>query len=76
MPQFDLLTLNTQIFGLLISLYFFYYYCITGSISYFIDIKKLRTKKLLKNNKSITAIHKDLNYNLLLINNCYLNFLK
>lgn len=75
-PQFDLLTLGAQIFGLLSSLYLFYYYCITTSISYFIEIKKLRTKKLLRNNELVNTIDKDLNYNLWLINYSYVNFLK
>ena len=74
-PQFDLLTIGTQTFGLLISLYLFYYYCITNSISNFIEIKKLRTKKLIKNSKSISDIDKDLDNNLWLINYCYVKFL-
>ena len=75
-PQFDLLTLGAQIFGLLISFYFFYYYTITKSLTSCTEIKKLRTKKLAKNNNIITKIDKDLNYNLWLISYCYINFLK
>ena len=40
------------------------------------EIKKLRTKKLTKNNSIITKIDKDLNYNLWLISYCYTRFLK
>ena len=48
----------------------------TTSLTSFIQIKKLRTKKLVKNNNLITKIDKDLNYNLWLIGYCYKNFLK
>ena len=76
MPQFDLLTIGAQIFGLLISFSVFYYYGITKSLISFTEIKKLRTKKLTKNNNLVTKIDKDLNYNLWLISHCYTNFLK
>ncbi len=75
-PQFDLLTLGAQVFGLLISLYLFYYYSLTNSILHFIEIKKFRTKKLQNNKKLITSIENDLNYTLWLINYSYLNVLK
>jgi hypothetical protein len=74
-PQFDLLTIGTQTFGLLISLGLFYYYCITTSIVNFIEIKKLRTKKLSKNIQTISQINNDLQHNLWLINYCYVKFL-
>ena len=74
-PQFDLLTIGTQTFGLLISLGLFYYYCITTTIINFIEIKKLRSKKLFKNTQAITKINQDLNNNLWLINYCYVKFL-
>ena len=75
-PQFDLLTLGAQVFGLLLSLGLFYYYTINVTIPYFIEIKKFRTKKLAKNNELILNIDKDLNYTLWLINYSYKNFLK
>ena len=75
-PQFDLLTLGAQIFGLLISLYFFYSYSVSTSIANFIEVKKFRTKKLNKNNLVVNNIEKDLNYNLWLISYSYTNFLK
>ena len=75
-PQFDLLTLGSQLFGLLISLYLFYYYSISTSISNFIEIKKFRTKKINKNTNLITTIDKDLDYNLWLISYRYINFIK
>ena len=63
-------------FGLLISLYFFYYYSISTSITNFIEVKKFRNKKINKNTALITEIDKDLTYNLWLISYCYVNFLK
>ena len=75
-PQFDILTLGAQIFGLLISLYFFYSYSISTSITNFIEVKKFRTKKLEKNTVLVNKIEKDLNHNLWLISYCYVNFLK
>jgi len=63
-------------FGLLISLYFFYYYSISTSIANFIEVKKFRTKKFNKNTALITEIDKDLTYNLWLISYCYVKFLK
>jgi len=76
MPQFDLLTLSTQVFGLLVSLYFFYYYCITNIFTSYIEIKKIRSKKLNRDINSIKEINKDLENSLWLINYCYLKFLK
>ena len=75
MPQFDILTLSSQIFGLLVSLYLFYYFNITGVILYFTEIKKYRTKKLVKNNLTIKNIQVSLTNNLWLLNNSYKNFL-
>ena len=75
-PQFDLLTLGAQIFGLLISLYFFYLYSISNSITNFIEVKKFRTKKIFKNNMLLAEIEKDLTNNLWLISYCYVKFLK
>lgn len=75
-PQFDLLTLGAQLFGLLISLSLFYYYSISTSLSNFIEIKKFRTKKITKNTNIITTIDKDLMYNLWLISYSYIKFIK
>ena len=63
-PQFDLLTLGAQLFGLLISLYFFYYYSISTSISNFIEIKKFRNKKINQNTELLVLVNKELKYNL------------
>jgi hypothetical protein len=49
MPQFDIVTIGPQIFGLLLSLYFFYLYNITVIVSNFIEVKKIRTKKVFLN---------------------------
>ena len=75
MPQFDILTLSSQIFGLLVSLYLFYYYNITNVILSFTEIKKYRTKKLVKNNLTIKNTKVSLTNNLWLLNNSYKNFL-
>ena len=75
MPQFDILTLSSQIFGLLISLYLFYYYSITTTIPYFTEIKKFRTKKLVKNSLIVKDTQTSLSNNLWLINHNYKKFL-
>lgn len=76
MPQFDFLTLSTQVFGLLLCLYFFYYYGITTVFVYFIEIKKIRNKKLRNDINFIKEINKDIEYNSWLANYSYLKFLK
>lgn len=75
MPQFDILTLSSQIFSLLISLYFFYYFNITNTILYYTEIKKYRTKKLVKNNKTIKNTHTSLSNNFWLLKSSYKTFL-
>ena len=76
MPQFDFLTLSTQVFGLLICLYFFYHYGITTIFSYYIEVKKIRSKKLRSNINSIKEVNKDIDYNIWLEKYSYLKFLK
>lgn len=76
MPQFDFITIGAQIFGLLITLYSFYYYSISTVIPYFIGIKKFRNKKLKKNYNLINDIENDLKLNLWSINYSYKQFLK
>ena len=71
MPQFDILTLSSQIFGLLVSLFLFYYYSITVTIPYFTEIKKFRTKKLVKTSLVVKYTQTSLNNNLWLINHNY-----
>lgn len=75
MPQFDILTLSSQIFGLLLSLYMLYYYSITVTIPYFTEIKKFRTKKLVKNSLTVKDTQTSLSNNLWLINHSYKKFL-
>ena len=75
-PQFDILTLGAQVFGLLLSLSFFYYFSITVVIPNFIEVKKFRTKKLVKNTQSISAMNLDLVNNKKLINNSYKLFMQ
>jgi hypothetical protein len=75
MPQFDILTLSSQIFSLLISLYFFYYFNLTNTILYYTEIKKYRTKKLVKNNRTIKNTHTSLSNNFWLLKSSYKTFL-
>lgn len=49
MPQFDIYTLNAQIFGLIIILFLFYFNNITNIIPNFIGVMKFRHKKRLYN---------------------------
>ena len=58
MPQFDLLSLGAQIFGLLISFSYFYYYNIKNVIPLYVEAKKFRNKKLLTGSLKI----KDVSY--------------
>ncbi len=64
MPQFDLLTLSSQVFGLLVFLYFLYLINIQTVIPCFIEIQKFRTKKLAKNHRIIVSVQGYLNSNL------------
>ena len=75
-PQFDILTLGAQVFGLLLTLSFFYYFSITVVIPNFIEVKKFRTKKLIKNTQSISTMNLDLVNNKKLINNSYKLFMQ
>ncbi|MBG7630970.1 MAG: hypothetical protein IZT56_11130 [Bacteroidetes bacterium] len=76
MPQFDILTLGAQVFGLLITLSFFYYFNISVVIPSFIEVKKFRTKKLIKNTNSISTMTLDLTNNKKLVNNSYKLFMQ
>jgi hypothetical protein len=75
MPQFDILTLNAQIFGLVLTLYLFYYFNITNPILKYSSIKKYRTKKLVKNNFTIKNSQTSLDNNYWLLKNSYREFL-
>ncbi len=70
-PQFDILTLGAQVFGLLLTLSFFYYFSIILVIPNYTETKKLRVKKLINNTKSISTMDLDLTNNKKLINNSY-----
>jgi len=59
-----------------LSLSFFYYFSITVVIPNFIEVKKFRTKKLVKNTQSISAMNLDLVNNKKLINNSYKLFMQ
>ena len=75
MPQFDILTLSSQIFSLLVSLYLFYYFNITKIILYYTEIKKYRTKKLVKNNVTVKNTQTSLSNHFWLLKNSYKTFL-
>ena len=75
-PQFDILTLGAQVFGLLITLYFFYYFSITTVIPNVIEVKKFRTKKIIKNTNTISSMNLDLINNKKLIDNSYKLFMQ
>jgi len=64
MPQFDIVTVSSQLFGVFIFLYFLYHLNIKNSIPFVVEIKKFRTKKLLKNQEKIIYIKNYLNNNL------------
>lgn len=64
MPQFDILTIGSQIFSVLTFLYFLYYFNIQSALPSVIEVKKFRTKKLIKNQKKVIFIKNYLNNNL------------
>ena len=75
-PQFDILTLGAQVFGLLTTLSFFYYFSITTVIPNVIEVKKFRTKKIIKNTNTILSMNLDLTNNKKLIDNSYKLFMQ
>lgn len=75
-PQFDILTLGAQVFGLLITLSLFYYFSITIAIPNFIEVKKFRTKKIIKNTNSVSSMNLDIINNKKLIVNSYKLFMQ
>ncbi len=75
-PQFDILTLGAQVFGLSITLSFFYYFSIRTVIPNFIEVKKFRTKKIIKNTNSISLMNLDIVNNKKLIINSYKLFMQ
>ena len=76
MPQFDTLTLSSQIFCLLISLSFCYFINIKTSLFFYTSMKKYRNKKLNLNNHDKKNTNVSLENNLWLLNNSYEGFLK
>jgi len=65
------LTLGAQIFGLLLTLSFFYIFNINLVIPNYVETKKFRVKKLIKNTKSVSVMSLDLTNNEKLINSKY-----
>jgi len=76
MPQFDLLTIGAQVFGLLVFLYFLYFLSIQTAIPSFTEIQKFRVKKLVKNQEKIIYINNYLNDNLKFTYSFYQIFFK
>jgi len=58
------------------TLSFFYYFSINTAIPHFIEVKKFRTKKLIKNTKYISIVNLDLTNDKKLINNGYKLFMQ
>ena len=75
MPQFDIVTLGVQFFGLCLSLSFYYYFIISVIIPCYSEIKKFRIKKLSKNLDSVNNIKKELTKTLWLTKYNYKTFL-
>nr|YP_010131755.1 ATPase subunit 8 [Thalassiosira profunda]QPZ94123.1 ATPase subunit 8 [Thalassiosira profunda] len=76
MPQFDILTLGAQVFGLLITLSLFYYLNISIVIPNFVEVQKFRNKKLIKNSTSISTMNLELINNKKLIAHNYKLFMQ
>ena len=75
MPQFDILTIGAQVFGLLVTLLLFYYLSIKTFIPLFVEIKKLRIKKLNHNSQLVLSIDNDLKNSVTLLETSYEKFL-
>ena len=75
-PQFDILTLGAQVFGLLFTLTFFYYLSISVAIPNFIEVKKFRNKKLIKNATFISTMNLEVVNSEKLTINAYKCFIK
>ena len=74
-PQFDLLSLGAQVFGLLVSFSLFYYYNIEKTIPLYTETKKFRLKKLQVSSKKINLIDSKLNMIKIEDSNNYKNFI-
>ena len=74
-PQFDLLSLGAQVFGLLVSFSVFYYYNIEKTIPLFAETKKFRIKKLQLSSKKLDLIDNNLNMIKTEDSNNYKNFI-
>ena len=59
-PQFDLLSLGAQVFGLLVSFSIFYYFNIEKTIPLFAETKKFRIKKLQLSSNKLDLIDSNL----------------
>ena len=74
-PQFDLLSLGAQISGLLYSFSFFYIYNMKNTLPNFVEVKKIRSKKLYVNlneaNDTSNSVEKTFNNETVIFNNMY-----
>ena len=75
MPQFDILTLSSQVIGLLIGLCFCYYTIVKNSLLHCTSIKKYRNKKVILSNSTVKKNNTALENNLWLLNNSYESYL-
>ena len=55
-PQFDLLSLSAQMFGLLASFAIFYNYNLKNTLSNCVEINKINTKKIMINSNVSTLL--------------------
>ena len=60
MPQFDLLSLGAQITGLLVSITMLYFYGMNKTLVMFSEIKKFRSKKLVRLGGEISQINQSI----------------
>jgi hypothetical protein len=65
-PQFDLLCFGVLVWSLLLSLIILYFFMILTVLPSFVEVKKLRLKKISEDNliKQTVIINKNLAYNL------------
>jgi len=75
-PQFDILTLGAQVFGLFFNLTLLYYFNIKILVPKFAGVKKFRTKKLRKNIAFISTMNLERVHSKKLINNSYKEFIQ
>ena len=73
-PQFDILSLGAQIYGLLFSFLLFYYFNIKITIPSYIESKKFRNKKINTNHNFVDIITNSFNNNIFKNNINYIKY--